>query len=101
MNSDPALGCPATCVFATGLQCKPEHLEQGKHDIAQRLRQRVTPIMRYAVQNDILESNPANDMAGALTTIPPMPHECLPDFLNRLSAYRRLLLTKIAVETCS
>ncbi|NRN30108.1 tyrosine-type recombinase/integrase [Photorhabdus heterorhabditis] len=77
--------------------------EQGKHDIAQRLRQRVTAIMRYAVQNDILETNPANDMTGALTTAksrhhPALPHECLPDFLNRLSAYRGRLLTKIAVE---
>uniref|UniRef100_UPI000AC4A61D tyrosine-type recombinase/integrase n=1 Tax=Xenorhabdus eapokensis TaxID=1873482 RepID=UPI000AC4A61D len=77
--------------------------EQGKHDIAQRLRQRITAIMRYAVQNDILETNPANDMTGALTTTksrhhPALPHECLPDFLNRLSAYRGRLLTKIAVE---
>lgn len=77
--------------------------EQGKHDIAQRLRQRITAIMRYAAQNDILESNPANDMTGALTTAksrhhPALPHECLPDFLNRLSAYRGRLLTKIAVE---
>ncbi len=59
--------------------------------------------MRYAVQNDILESNPANDMAGALTITksrhhPVLPHEDLPDFLVRLSAYRGRLLTKIAVE---
>ncbi|CDG22589.1 protein of unknown function [Xenorhabdus poinarii G6] len=42
-------------------------------------------------------------MTGALTTAksrhhPALPHECLPDFLNRLSAYRGRLLTKIAVE---
>ncbi|MDE9467633.1 tyrosine-type recombinase/integrase, partial [Xenorhabdus bovienii] len=41
--------------------------------------------------------------AGALTTTnsrhhPALPHESLPDFLNRLSAYRGRLLTKIAVE---
>ncbi|WP_410054615.1 tyrosine-type recombinase/integrase, partial [Escherichia coli] len=40
----------------------------GKHDVAQRLQQRVTAIMRYAVQNDYIDSNPASDMAGALST---------------------------------
>ncbi|SFI68526.1 hypothetical protein SAMN05421680_1031, partial [Xenorhabdus mauleonii] len=77
--------------------------DAGKHNIAQRLQQRVTAIMRYATQNDILTSNPANDMAGALTTTksrhhPTLPHEASPDFLNRLSAYCGRLLTKIAVE---
>ncbi|SFU41777.1 phage integrase central domain-containing protein [Xenorhabdus koppenhoeferi] len=75
----------------------------GKHDTAQRLQQRVTAIMRYAVQNDVLESNPANDMAGALTTVksrhhPALPHEYLPDFLTRLSRYRGRVMTRIAVE---
>ncbi|ECF0432213.1 DUF4102 domain-containing protein, partial [Salmonella enterica subsp. enterica serovar Weltevreden] len=32
----------------------------GKHDVAQRLMQRVTAIMRFGVQNDLLESNPAS-----------------------------------------
>ncbi|CAM4032332.1 hypothetical protein KAJ71_00235 [Serratia sp. arafor3] len=36
----------------------------GKHDVAQRLQQRVTAIMRYAVQNDYIDSNSASDMAG-------------------------------------
>ncbi|CCW32657.1 integrase arm-type DNA-binding domain-containing protein [Xenorhabdus nematophila] len=75
----------------------------GKHDIAQRLQQRVTSIMRYAVQNDILESNPANDMSGALSTVkakhhPALPHERLPEFLTHLSHYRGRLITQIAVE---
>ncbi|MBD1228596.1 tyrosine-type recombinase/integrase [Xenorhabdus griffiniae] len=75
----------------------------GKHDIAQRLQQRVTSIMRYAVQNDILDSNPANDMAGALSTVkakhhPALPHERLPEFLTRLSRYHGRLITRIAVE---
>ncbi|KER01732.1 integrase arm-type DNA-binding domain-containing protein [Photorhabdus temperata] len=75
----------------------------GKHDIAQRLQQRVTAIMRYAVQNDILESSPANDMAGALTTVksnhhPALSHERLPEFLTRISCYRGRLITRLAVE---
>ncbi|WP_099133552.1 tyrosine-type recombinase/integrase [Xenorhabdus ehlersii] len=76
---------------------------EGKHDIAQRVQQRVTSIMRYAVQNDILDSNPANDMAGALSTVkskhhPALPHERLPEFLSRLSRYHGRLITRIAVE---
>ncbi|CDM90181.1 tyrosine-type recombinase/integrase [Xenorhabdus bovienii] len=76
---------------------------ETKHDIARRLQQRVTAIMRYAVQNDILESSPANDMAGALTTVksnhhPALPHERLPEFLTRLARYRGRLITRIALE---
>lgn len=41
----------------------------GKHDVAQRLMQRVNAIMRFGVQNDLLESNPASDMAGALLAL--------------------------------
>ncbi|WP_407065676.1 tyrosine-type recombinase/integrase [Enterobacter asburiae] len=40
----------------------------GKHDVALRFQQRVTAIMRYAVQNDYIDSNPASDMACALST---------------------------------
>ncbi len=61
----------------------------GKHDVAQRLQQRVTAIMRYAVQNDILEYSPANEMAGTLTIVKPkhhseLPHERLPEFYSVL-----------------
>ncbi|PHM41641.1 integrase [Xenorhabdus szentirmaii] len=61
----------------------------GKHDIAQRLQQRVTSIMRYAVQNDILESNPANDMSGALSTVKAKHHPALPTnaYLNFLPVF--------------
>ncbi|WP_410494502.1 phage integrase central domain-containing protein, partial [Chryseobacterium sp. CH1] len=42
-------------------------LSGTSHD-THRLQQRVTAIMRYAVQNDYIDSNPASDMAGALAT---------------------------------
>jgi len=69
----------------------------------QRLQQRVTAIMRYAVQNDYIDSNPASDMAGALVTIkarhsPAFPLHRFPEFLSRLAAYRGRLMTRIAVE---
>lgn len=64
----------------------------GKHDVAQRLQQRVTAIMRYAVQNDYIDSNPASDMAGALATTKARHYPALPPhrFLSfaRLAAYR-------------
>ncbi|WER20886.1 integrase arm-type DNA-binding domain-containing protein [Providencia stuartii] len=75
----------------------------GKHDIAKRLQQRITAIMRFAVQNDILEASPANDMAGALAVVksthhPALPSDQLTNFLNRISRYRGRLLTRIALE---
>lgn len=75
----------------------------GKHDVAQRLQQRVTAIMRFAVQNDYIDSNPAIDMAGALTVTKArhypalLPHR-FPEFLARLAAYRGRRMTRIAVE---
>lgn len=75
----------------------------GKHDVAQRLQQRVTAIMRYAVQNDYIESNPAMDMAGALSTTkarhyPALPFSRFPEFLERLRVYRGRAMTRIAAE---
>lgn len=75
----------------------------GKHDVAQRLQQRVTAIMRYAVQNDYIDSNPASDMAGALSTVktrhyPALPSHRFPELLARLAAYRGRIMTKIAVQ---
>jgi integrase len=75
----------------------------GKHDVAQRLQQRITAIMRYAVQNDIITSSPANDMAGALTAVkakhhPALPHTRLPEFLNCLDEYKGRTITRLAVE---
>lgn len=75
----------------------------GKHDVAQRLQQRVTAIMRYAVQNDYIDSNPTSDMAGALSTTkarhyPALPSSRFPEFLARLAAYRGRVITRIAVE---
>uniref|UniRef100_UPI003D9C30AE phage integrase central domain-containing protein n=1 Tax=Escherichia coli TaxID=562 RepID=UPI003D9C30AE len=36
----------------------------GKHDVAQRLQQRVTGIMRYAVHQGLIEINPAANLDG-------------------------------------
>lgn len=75
----------------------------GKHDTAHRLQQRVTAIMRYGVQNDLIEVNPANDMAGALATYktthyPALPSSRINEFMCRLSSYKGRRMTRLAVE---
>ncbi len=75
----------------------------GRHDVAQRLQQRVTAVMRYAVQNDYIDTNPTVDMAGALATTkarhyPALPFSRFPEFPERLAAYRGRQITRIAVE---
>ncbi|ENR1380706.1 tyrosine-type recombinase/integrase [Yersinia intermedia] len=75
----------------------------GKHDVAQRLQQRVTAIMRFGVQNDVLEFNPASDMVGALSVTKATHHPALPparisEFLTRLSSYKGRRITRLAVE---
>lgn len=75
----------------------------AKHDVAKRLRQRITAVMRYAVQNGLIDSNPALDMAGALTTVkvkhrPALSPARIPELLARIAAYRGRVLTRLAVE---
>ncbi|WP_368898191.1 tyrosine-type recombinase/integrase, partial [Escherichia coli] len=40
----------------------------GRLDVASRLQQRITGIMRFAVQSGLIPRNPAQDLAGAITT---------------------------------
>lgn len=75
----------------------------GRHDVAQHLEQCVTAIMRYAVQKDDIESNPADDMAGAFSTIKACHYLALPfnrssEFVERLAAYRERIMIRNAVE---
>lgn len=55
------------------------------------------------MQNDYIESNPAVDMAGALSTVkarhhPTLPFSRFPEFLERLAAYLGRIMMRIAVE---
>ncbi|MEN3260970.1 integrase arm-type DNA-binding domain-containing protein [Sodalis endosymbiont of Spalangia cameroni] len=77
--------------------------EAGKYDVAQRLQQRIAAIMRHAVQHEIIENNPALDMAGAFSTPKSVHHPALsptriPEFLSRLSYYKGRKITLLAVE---
>ena len=60
-------------------------------ELASRLRQYTTGVMRYAVQHGYIESNPARDLAGATATRkaqhrPALPLEQLPELMQRLAA---------------
>ena len=76
---------------------------KGFNEVAMRLQQRTTAIMRYAVQQGILDYNPAQEMSGAITTgkrahRPALPFERYHEFLERIDSYRGRLLTRLAVK---
>ncbi|MCQ8650985.1 tyrosine-type recombinase/integrase [Klebsiella pneumoniae] len=73
------------------------------YEIAARLQQRITAIMRYAAQSGIITYNPALDMAGALTTVkrqhrPALALNRISELLERLDAYRGQPLTRQATK---
>lgn len=75
----------------------------GRIEVAARLQQRVTAIMRYAVQSGLIDYNPAQDMAGAISAgkrihRPALELNRLPEFLQRIENYSGRLLTKLAVK---
>lgn len=77
--------------------------KSGHLEIAARLQQRITAIMRYAVHNSIIESNPAQDLAGAIATAkrvhrPALPFERIAELLSRTESYRGRPLTRLAVK---
>ena len=75
----------------------------GKLDVASRLQQRTACVMRYAVQNGIIDHNPASDLTGAVSTPKVRHHPALdlnliPDFLERIEDYKGRKLTQLAVK---
>ncbi|WP_447538601.1 tyrosine-type recombinase/integrase, partial [Escherichia coli] len=77
--------------------------KSGHLEIAARLQQRITAIMRYAVHNSIIDSNPAQDLAGAIATAkrvhrPALPFERITELLSRIESYRGRQLTRLAVR---
>ncbi len=77
--------------------------KRGTLDTANRMGQYIAKIMRFAVQQGYIDSNPAVDLLGATATRrvehrPALPLERLPEFLQRIDTYRGHPLTRIAVE---
>jgi integrase len=68
-----------------------------------RLQQRTACVMRYAVQNGIIDHNPASDLTGAVSTPKVRHHPALdlnliPDFLERIDDFKGRQLTQLAVK---
>lgn len=77
----------------------------GHLELASRLQQRITAIMRYAVHNALIDHNPAYDLAGAIATAksvhrPALPLERIAEFMERIEAYKGKGLTQLAVRLC-
>ncbi|HGY2283511.1 tyrosine-type recombinase/integrase [Citrobacter braakii] len=75
----------------------------GRLEVASRLQQRTTAIMRYAVQSGLLDYNPAQEMAGAVASSnrqhrPALELKRLPELLHRIDGYTGRSLTRLAVE---
>lgn len=75
----------------------------GRLEVASRLQQRVTSIMRYAVQTGLIDYNPAQDIAGTVPTgktkhRPALDFERIPQLLDHIASYKGRPLTQLAVE---
>lgn len=77
--------------------------KRGTLELAGRLRQYITGVMRMAVQHGLIDSNPANDLVGATATRksahrPALPLDRLPELLQRIKADSGRALTRHAVS---
>ncbi|ELY6225267.1 tyrosine-type recombinase/integrase [Cronobacter muytjensii] len=75
----------------------------GRLEVASRLQQRTTVVMRYAVQNGLIDYNPAQEMAGAIAVAkrvhrPALPFERFSELLERIDNFKGRKLTKLAVK---
>ena len=75
----------------------------GRLEVASRLQQRTTAIMRYAVQSGLLDYNPAQEMVGAVASSnrqhrPALQLKRIPELLRRIDSYTGRPLTRLAVE---
>ncbi|PXK72862.1 MULTISPECIES: tyrosine-type recombinase/integrase [Enterobacteriaceae] len=75
----------------------------GRLEVAARLQQRTTAIMRFAVQSGLIDYNPAQEIAGAVSTAKREHRAALelnriPELLHRIDTYTGRPLTRLAVE---
>lgn len=75
----------------------------GRLEVAARLQQRTTAIMRFAVQSGLIDYNPAQEIAGAVATAKRQHRAALelnriPELLHRIDTYTGRSLTRLAVE---
>ncbi|AUQ41088.1 tyrosine-type recombinase/integrase [Yersinia ruckeri] len=77
--------------------------KSGRLEVASRLQQRTTAIMRYAVQSGLIDYNPAQEMVGAVASgnrqhRPALELKRTPELLQRIGSYTGRPLTCLAVE---
>ncbi|TQI82206.1 integrase [Serratia fonticola] len=77
--------------------------DKGIHDVAGRVRQHLTKIMRHAVQQGVIKYNPAYDLDGVVTPVvtqhhPALPLKRLPELLEKIESYKGRPLTRLALE---
>ncbi|WP_088535948.1 tyrosine-type recombinase/integrase [Escherichia coli] len=83
-------------------ELKPRHFidllkgieEKGLLEVASRTRQHLSNIMRHAVHQELIDTNPAANLGGVTTPpvrrhYPPLPLERLPELLERIGAYHQ------------
>jgi integrase len=75
----------------------------GRLEVAARLQQRTTAIMRFAVQSGLIDYNPAQEIAGAVATAKRQHRAALElnrisELLHRIDTYTGRPLTRLAVE---
>ncbi len=75
---------------------------KGVHDVAGRVRQYLTKIMRHAVQQGLIKYNPALDLDGIVPQPvsrhhPALPLKRLPELLEKIDHYRGRALTRLAL----
>ena len=81
---------------------KPRHFidllkgieEKGLLEVASRTRQHLSNIMRHAVHQELIDTNPAANLGGVTTPpvrrhYPALPLERLPELLERIGAYHQ------------
>ncbi|OCG44397.1 integrase [Gilliamella sp. Fer1-1] len=77
--------------------------ENGRFEVASRLQQRTSAIMRYAVQNGYISYNPAQDLKGVVSKVkvnhrPALELEQIPELLERIDNFKGRKLTKLAIK---
>ncbi|HFK7187689.1 TPA: tyrosine-type recombinase/integrase [Serratia odorifera] len=93
-------------------ELKPRHFidllkgieQKGLLEVAARTRQHMCNIMRHAVHQGMIESNPASNLEGIIVApvkrhYPALPLERIPELLRRIDGYRQgRELTRLAVS---
>lgn len=78
--------------------------DKGVHDVAGRVRQHLTKIMRRAIQKGVIKYNPGFDLDGVVTPVvaqhhPALPLKRLPELLGNIDSYSKgRKLTRLALE---